>query len=217
MATNLAAAADGRALALRPARVNIFELPGPSQEQAETDRVIPPPKGGFDAPLVAPTDDSVPLGRPDAKARITASALFRYVAYVASVAAVMAVLFVAIPTDRSSRGASSSRTPASRAPAQARDPRATSSRLARPQRKTQSRLERPLRKTQHRRPRARTPLPSVARSPRSMVRGQRLARPESTASGQQLAPPPPARIVAPTPTRNAAPARVAPGAPPEFM
>src|SRR4051812_19707977 len=103
MAANLAATVDGSALAVRPARVNIFERPGTPEDRAQTDRAMPPPHGGLNATAGAPAGQPLRRREPERAPGTAALALWRWGAQVASAAAVVAVLFVAIPTDPARR------------------------------------------------------------------------------------------------------------------
>src|SRR3954452_4759536 len=105
MAIDLAAAGDGGMLALKRARVNIFELPAAHEDHSETGQPTLHPRHEVPAVTVAPHEEELPSAPPQCESRTAASALFRRAAYAASAAGVGAVLWVAIPTGLPSRGA----------------------------------------------------------------------------------------------------------------
>src|SRR5690349_21200233 len=131
MATELAATLDGPALAVRPARVNIFARAGNPEDQAETDRAM----GGSEAATSASAGLSLGLTQPEREDGAVVSALCRAAAHLAT-AAVVAVLFMAIPTDPPPRGAatvrSAPRTGALLVPVQTGHPPVTGGKARRP-------------------------------------------------------------------------------------
>jgi hypothetical protein len=194
---------DAGALAVTPARVNIFAKPSARQDQ--TDPAARRPRGVFDDAAACHSTDKV-TDRPTAPSahgsgRLGGTWVLRRSTYLIALAAAAAGLIVAISLQPGSHGAAEA--PAPPAVRQQREPHAShepNRQSSRPRVAKQRRQ-----RTAHR----------AARSTSATRRGRRPRPPAPGPSVSHVASPPPGAHPA-VPVRPL-PTRVAPDAPPEFM
>jgi hypothetical protein len=187
---------DGGALAVQPARVNIFAKPEAHHDQGDSESQCP--RGVFDQAAACQPTPSAGASTPGAQC-VARRWLIRLIACLAACSAAAAVVIIAIAAQQPGRSAAAHRaTPAVRQPQTPQTSHETSPRAAR-------------RRSRHRRAARKPHRASLARPTEHRGLGAPEAGAEHSAPGVASRRPNAPLRTAPAPTR------VAPDAPPEFM